>query len=112
MGLIQGSGHPRASVRYGASINGNDVQQYGMRVPCAGRLREGAGVLREGSVHQRASVRETLINKDILHSLAVNPDLLDCDYYRFCELDPGAVNAYDREYMNQYYWADFLYNGF
>ena len=42
------------------------------------------------------------------NSLAVNPDLLDCDYYRFKELDPGAVNSYENEYMSQYYWADFL----
>ena len=37
--------------------------------------------------------------------------MLDCDYFRFKELDPGAVNAYECEYMSQYYWADFLYNG-
>ena len=46
------------------------------------------------------------------NALAVNPDLLDCDYYRFKELDPGAVNAYECEYMNQYSWADFLYNDY
>ncbi|MBR1899815.1 MAG: hypothetical protein IJ820_01990 [Lachnospiraceae bacterium] len=28
------------------------------------------------------------------------------------ELDAGAVNAYETEYMNQYPWADFLYNGY
>ena len=43
---------------------------------------------------------------------AVNTDLLDCDYYRFQELDAGAVNAYETEYMSQYPWADFLYNGY
>ncbi|MBR2280236.1 MAG: response regulator [Ruminococcus sp.] len=43
------------------------------------------------------------------NALAVNPDVLDCDYYRFKELDAGAVNAYENEYMSQYYWADFLY---
>ena len=43
------------------------------------------------------------------NALAVNPDVLDCDYYRFKELDPGAVNAYECEYMSQYDWADFLY---
>jgi hypothetical protein len=42
------------------------------------------------------------------NSLAVNPDLLDCDYYRFKELDSGAVNSYENEYMSQYYWADFF----
>ncbi len=46
------------------------------------------------------------------NALAVNPDLLDCDFYRFKELDAGAVNAYECEYMNQYSWADFLYNDF
>ena len=46
------------------------------------------------------------------NALAVNTDLLDCDYYRFKELDPGAVNAYESEYMNQYEWADFLFNDY
>ena len=46
------------------------------------------------------------------NALAVNPEVLDCDYYRFCELDAGAVNAYECEYMSQYYWADFLYSDF
>lgn len=44
------------------------------------------------------------------NAFAVNPEVLDCDYYRFCELDSGAVNAYQNEYMSQYYWADFLYD--
>ena len=43
------------------------------------------------------------------NALAVNVDVLDCDYYRFQELDAGAVNAYQNEYMSQYYWADFMY---
>ena len=41
------------------------------------------------------------------NALAVNPDVIDCDYYRFKELDAGAVNSYENEYMSQYYWADF-----
>lgn len=41
------------------------------------------------------------------NALSVNVDALDCDYYRFEELDAGAVNAYENEYMSQYYWADF-----
>ena len=43
------------------------------------------------------------------NSLAVNTSVLDCDYYRFMELDPGAVNSYEMEYMTQYSWADFLF---
>ena len=46
------------------------------------------------------------------NALAVNVDALDCDYYRFKELDAGAVNAYQNEYMSQYYWADFLYDDY
>ena len=46
------------------------------------------------------------------NALSVNVDILDCDYYRFQELDAGAVNAYQNEYMSQYYWADFLYNDY
>lgn len=51
------------------------------------------------------------VNKSY-NSLSVNVDTLDCDYYRFAELDAGAVNAYANEYMSQYYWADFLFNDF
>lgn len=43
------------------------------------------------------------------NALAVNPAVLDCDYYRFKELDAGAVNAYECEFMSQYSWAEFLY---
>ena len=42
------------------------------------------------------------------NAFAVNPSVLDCDAYRFDELDPGAVNAYECEYMSQYYWEDFF----
>ena len=51
------------------------------------------------------------VNKSF-NALSVNPSVLDCDYYRFAELDAGAVNAYQCEYMSQYYWADFLFNDF
>ena len=43
------------------------------------------------------------------NSLAVNPDVLDCDYYRFKELDAGAVNSFQNEYMSQYSWAEFMF---
>lgn len=46
------------------------------------------------------------------NSLSVNVSTLDCDYYRFAQLDPGAVNAYFREYMSQYYWAEFMFDDF
>ncbi len=46
------------------------------------------------------------------NALAVNPDVLDCDYYRFQELDAGAVNAYQCEYMSQYSWAEFMFTDY
>lgn len=54
---------------------------------------------------------EKVVNKSY-NSLSVNTKLLDCDFYRFQELDAGAVNAYQSEYMSQYYWADFLYEDY
>ena len=54
---------------------------------------------------------EKTINKSY-NSISVNVSTLDCDYYRFAELDAGAVNAYANEYMSQYYWADFMFNDF
>lgn len=50
---------------------------------------------------------EKVINKKY-NSLSVNTSMLDCDYYRFEELDSGAVNSYMNEYMSQYYWAEFI----
>lgn len=54
---------------------------------------------------------EKVVNKSY-NSMSVNVSLIDCDYYRFKELDGGAVNAYQNEYMSQYYWADFLYDDY
>lgn len=46
------------------------------------------------------------------NSLSVNCDLIDCDYFRFFDLDSGAVNSYNCEYMEQYYWADFMFESY
>lgn len=54
---------------------------------------------------------EKVINKSY-NSMSVNVSLLDCDYYRFLELDAGAVNSYQCEYMSQYYWADFMFENY
>ena len=44
------------------------------------------------------------------NAFAVDPKVLDCDYYRFKELDVSAVNSFQNEFMSQYSWADFLYD--
>ena len=52
--------------------------------------------------------QQNLMQTYTYNAFAVNPHVLDCDYYHFCGLDSGAVNAYQNEYMSQYYWADFF----
>lgn len=55
---------------------------------------------------KKCSAADVIFKK--YNSLSVDVSKLDCDYYRFAELDAGAVNAYSSEYMSQYYWADFM----
>ena len=50
---------------------------------------------------------EQVVNRSY-NALSVNPDMIDCDYWRFKELDGGAVNSYQNEYMSQYSWAEFF----
>lgn len=38
---------------------------------------------------------------------SVDPDKIECDYYRFLQRDAAAVNSYRGEYMKQYSWAEF-----
>ena len=59
---------------------------------------------------EEAGAKEAVVRQ--YNALAVNVDVLDCDYYRFAELDAGAVNAYQNEYMSQYYWAEFFFDDF
>lgn len=58
----------------------------------------------------RASLREARA-EDILrrsrNSLAVVPELLECDSYRFLDGDPAAINSYRRDYLPAYSWAEF-----
>lgn len=49
---------------------------------------------------------EHIINKQY-NSLAVNTASVDCDFYRFFQLDTRAINSYVGEYMAQYSWAEF-----
>lgn len=54
---------------------------------------------------------QDIINKKY-NALSINCDLIDCDYFRFFDLDSGAVNSYNCEYMEQYYWADFMFESY
>lgn len=37
---------------------------------------------------------------------AVDAEKIECDYYKYLERDPAAVNSYKGEYMAQYSWAE------
>lgn len=37
---------------------------------------------------------------------AINPSLLDCDYYRFLDGDISAIHEFNDEYMVDYSWAE------
>ena len=41
-----------------------------------------------------------------LYHTTVLPERLDCDYYRFLQGDPAAVNAFQNDYMAAYSWAE------
>ncbi|MDY5986145.1 MAG: response regulator, partial [Lachnoclostridium sp.] len=41
------------------------------------------------------------------NQFSVNPDKIDCDYYRFLARDPSVMNSYLGEYMKQYSWGEY-----
>ena len=40
------------------------------------------------------------------NNMAVNTELLSCDYYRLLQSDPEALREYSGEFMTQYSWAE------
>ena len=57
----------------------------------------------------RKALRQFGLEEAVQHTrdaYSVNTALLDCDYYRFLELDPVALNSYQSEFMRQYSWAE------
>lgn len=42
------------------------------------------------------------------NAIALNDELVDCDYYRFLKMDVPSINAYTGEFMMQYSWAEFV----
>ena len=39
--------------------------------------------------------------------ILLNTKIVDCDYYRFLEGDPRAINSFMGQYMSSYSWAEF-----
>ena len=96
---------------------------YRRGAPCT--IRELGAALFEDSAYDRkqqvylqkiaSSMMQTLKQyglASIVHknynSIALDCTAVDCDYYRFLELDPAAINAYTGEFLSQYTWAEFM----
>ena len=48
------------------------------------------------------------IIKKSYNAIALNDEMIDCDYYRFLHLEVPSINAYFGEFMAQYSWAEFV----
>lgn len=87
-------------------------------------IREACGILFEDAPYNRnmknyfhtilSDLKNTLATvsaEDILvksyNSLSIDPEKIDCDYFRFLEGDPKAINEYRGEFMIAYSWAEF-----
>lgn len=58
----------------------------------------------------RATLRDAQIPYILIkewNRLAIMPDSFDCDYYRFLDGDPQAINSYRHNYLSSYSWAEF-----
>ena len=53
---------------------------------------------------EEAGIVDVIIKE--YNAVAVRTDKLPCDYFRFLNGDPEAVNAYHGEYMKQYSWSE------
>ena len=56
------------------------------------------------STLKKIGMEEALIREH--RELAIQTDMIDCDYFRMLEGDMDAVNAYHGEYMKEYSWAE------
>ena len=91
--------------------------------PCS--IRELGGVLFADSIYDRkqqvylqkivSAMMQTLKQHNLssivqksYNSISLDTSVIDCDYYRFLNLDPGAINAYTGEFLSQYPWAEFM----
>ena len=70
-------------------------------------LRNLIGDLR--NVLKESGVDNALLKKKGM--VAIVPEAFDCDYYRWIEGDPAAINAFAGEYMSQYSWSEFTLAG-
>lgn len=56
------------------------------------------------SIFKEKKLDDVIIKKK--GQIGIIPKLIDCDYYRWMDGDPVAINAFNGEYMTQYSWAE------
>lgn len=94
--------------RKGASVTTGEA--YAILFEDAANTVSGKSYFRNIVRDLRQSLRNAGIEGILLrgyNSLAILPDKLDCDYYRFLQGDAEAVNRYRGDYLSQYSWAEF-----
>ena len=42
------------------------------------------------------------------NAIGLHDEMIDCDYYRFLNMEAPSINAYCGEFMTQYSWAEFV----
>lgn len=91
--------------RRGASVTTREACAVLFEDDSGSRTGYFRNILRElKTALQNAGVPEILERS--FNSLAVAAEKIDCDYYRFLDGDPAAVNQYQNDYMPSYSWAE------
>lgn len=76
--------------------------------PYDGKTRDYVRKLVNDMIHTFKEVGIDGLFSKQYNKITLHTELIDCDYYRFLNLDLSAINAYTGEYMNQYGWAMFV----
>lgn len=96
------------------------IDKRGVSVPnadaCAALWEDAASSISQKSYFRTivanllSTLREAGVEEIVVkgyNSLAVVPELLDCDSYRFLEGDPQYIRSYRHNYLPYYQWAEF-----
>lgn len=94
--------------RRGAAVT--TAQAYAVLYEDAVNPASGTGyfrnIVRELKKSLKAAGIERILKRSF-NSISIVPDEMDCDYYRFLQGDPVAVNQYRDDYLPEYSWAEF-----
>lgn len=93
--------------RRGASVTSGEA--YAALFEDSGNTSSGKSYFRT-ILHELMKALQKVGAEEILrkgwNSYAIVPEAFDCDFYRFLEGDPIAVNQYQNDYLPAYGWAE------